>query len=770
MKQWTNLMLATASLAVAATALAGNPILRETDPEFVYACDPAAEVFEGKVYVYCSHDQPDARNYESMKDYVILESSDMTNWINHGVMLDPQLDPGFEHFKSNMNAPVAAYKDGWYYWYFPGNIFEVGVAKSRTPVGPWEAAVPHAITKIFDPTVFVDDDGQAYIYGNDHFVDMGDPGRHIMGAKLKDNMVELDGPWIRLSKERVNEAVHIFKRKGIYYFSARVGGVTKYWMADSPLPQYAELKGELAPNSPHSPNHTSAIEFNGQWYLFYHRGDVNQGSRFKRTLCVDKMTFREDGTIEPVVYTLDDDVEITDPPKQRRARKKAKAPAAQEPERVAEGYIRREAEEFSEQSGTKVQGQQDGGQSRGLAYISNGDWSSYSAIYFGEDPAAEIPFRVRVSSQDGGGAIELRLGSLAGTVVGTIPVASTGDWNNFVTLSAVLSGVSGTHMLYLRYTGGAGNLLNLNWFEWGPGKPVRSAKVVQSAGRAPNPFITHMFTADPSAHVWEDGRLYVYPSTDVPGGRGYQKMDGYHVFSTDDMIDWTDHGEILHSRDVEWGRKQGGYMWAPDCAYKDGTYYFYFPHPTETKAKGSWKIGIATSTSPVSGFKVQGYIKGLEPHIDPCVFIDDDGRAYLYYGGYGQPFVARLKENMEEVEGPSVPMAGLEDFREGAFVFKRNGIYYMIYPDNTPGGHRMNYAMTDNPIGPWMAKGVILEKTSSLTTHGSVVEYKGQWYLFYHNAALSGGKATNRSICFDKVSFNEDGTINRVEQTLGVDQ
>ena len=100
---------------------------------------------------------------------------------------------------------------------------------------------------------------------------------------------------------------------------------------------------------------------------------------------------------------------------------------------------------------------------------------------------------------------------------------------------------------------------------------------------APNPFITHMYTADPSAHVWADGRLYVYASHDIDPPRGCDLMDRYHVFSTDDMIHWKDHGEILNSSQVPWGRKEGGFMWAPDCAYKDGTYYFYFPHPSETK-------------------------------------------------------------------------------------------------------------------------------------------------------------------------------------------
>src|ERR1700754_4143907 len=98
--------------------------------------------------------------------------------------------------------------------------------------------------------------------------------------------------------------------------------------------------------------------------------------------------------------------------------------------------------------------------------------------------------------------------------------------------------------------------------------------------RAQNPIIRNIYTADPSAHVWSDGRLYVYPSHDIAPPQGCDLMDKYHVFSTDDMINWTDHGEILGAADVDWGRAEGGFMWAPDCAYKNGTYYFYFPHPT----------------------------------------------------------------------------------------------------------------------------------------------------------------------------------------------
>lgn len=121
-----------------------------------------------------------------------------------------------------------------------------------------------------------------------------------------------------------------------------------------------------------------------------------------------------------------------------------------------------------------------------------------------------------------------------------------------------------------------------------------------------------------------------------------------------------------------------------------------------------------------------------------------------------------------EIEGEMVRQEVLEGHREGPFVFKRKGVYYIIYPNDTKPGNEMCYSMAKSPLGPWESKGVFLGSTDVLTTHGSVVEYKGQWYLFYHNGALSGGKNTNRSICFDKVSFNEDGTIKMVEQTPSV--
>jgi hypothetical protein len=289
---------------------------------------------------------------------------------------------------------------------------------------------------------------------------------------------------------------------------------------------------------------------------------------------------------------------------------------------------------------------------------------------------------------------------------------------------------------------------------------------VSLACSAGNPFITSIYTADPSAHVWSDGRLYVYPSRDIDPPRGCDLMDRYHVFSTDDMVTWRDEGEILRASQVPWGRPQGGFMWAPDCAFKNGTYYFYFPHPSGSNWNSTWKIGIATSTHPARGFTNVGYIPGVggSSMIDPSVFVDTDGQAYLYYGGGSKCAEAKLQSNMIEIDGAAQAVTGLEDFHEATRVFKRNGIYYLTYADNYRGHNRLRYATSSNPLRPWTSKGIYLDPTDCDTSHGSVVEYKGQWYAFYHNCSISH-HGTIRSICVDQLNFDANGDILKVVQT-----
>lgn len=278
------------------------------------------------------------------------------------------------------------------------------------------------------------------------------------------------------------------------------------------------------------------------------------------------------------------------------------------------------------------------------------------------------------------------------------------------------------------------------------------------------------YSADPSAHVWKIGGkevLYVYPSHDREPPRGCDRMDRYHVFSTTNMKDWTDHGEILNSSQVSWGRPSGGMMWAPDCAYKNGTYYFYFPHPSgDADWNKTWKIGIATSKYPDRDFQVRGYIHNIDSvaMIDPAVFVDDDGTAYFYYGGGGHCLGARLKDDMLDIAEPLRPMEGLHDFHEAAWVFKRNGTYYLTYSDNHPtnlGGNNLCYATSKSPLGPWKYQGVYMHPHGFDTAHGSVVKYKSKWYQFYHTGNF-GNRGNLRSVCFDELTFAPDGKINVV--------
>ena len=287
--------------------------------------------------------------------------------------------------------------------------------------------------------------------------------------------------------------------------------------------------------------------------------------------------------------------------------------------------------------------------------------------------------------------------------------------------------------------------------------------------QAQNPIITGQFTADPTARVFE-GKLYLYPSHDIPSPIERLKewfcMADYHVFSSENLVDWTDHGMILSQENVPWVDSESYSMWAPDCVYKDGKYYFYFP--ASPKGKKGFNVGVAIADKPYGPFKpLPEPIKGVGG-IDPCVLLDTDGQAYLYWSGRGLN-VAKLKDNMTELASEPVLVADVEDgFKEGPFAFKRNGKYYLTYPWVKDKTECLAYAMSDNPMGSFEYKGIIMEQspTGCWTNHHSLVEYKGQWYLFYHHNDYSPEFDKNRSVRVDSLTFNPDGTIQLVTPTL----
>ena len=282
---------------------------------------------------------------------------------------------------------------------------------------------------------------------------------------------------------------------------------------------------------------------------------------------------------------------------------------------------------------------------------------------------------------------------------------------------------------------------------------------------ADNPLIQDQFTADPTARVFE-GKIYIFPSHDIhaaPGrGReGWFVMEDYHVFSSDNLIDWKDHGVILDQKQVPWLEKQSFDMWAPDCYCKNGKYYFYFPTGR--------RIGVAVADKPYGQFKPEKLPIDGARGIDPCVLIDKDGQAYIYYS-MNKIFAAKLKDNMLELESEPIVINNLpqKGLIEGPFVFERNGIYYLTYPHVQNKTERLEYAVSTSPLGPFEHKGVIMDESVSgcWTNHHSIVEYNGQWYLFYHDKDLSPDFDKNRAIRADYLTFNSDDTIQKVVPTL----
>lgn len=304
------------------------------------------------------------------------------------------------------------------------------------------------------------------------------------------------------------------------------------------------------------------------------------------------------------------------------------------------------------------------------------------------------------------------------------------------------------------------------------GLAALAAAWLTPAAFATNPLIMDQFTADPTARVFE-GRVYVYPSHDIiatPGkGRpGWFCMEDYHVFSSENLTDWTDHGVIVRQTGVPWVKPDSYSLWAPDCVFRDGKYYFYFPAAPNTGERG-FRIGVAIADKPYGPFKPEpAPIEGVHG-IDPCVLLDRDGSAYLYYS-HRQIFVAKLKDNLRELDGPVHTIANLptKGLIEGPFVFERNGLYYLTYPHVENRIERLEYAIARHPLGPYEPAGVILDESASgcWTVHQSIVEYRGEWFLFYHDRDLSPGFDKARSIRADRLFFNDDGTIRKVVPTL----
>lgn len=274
--------------------------------------------------------------------------------------------------------------------------------------------------------------------------------------------------------------------------------------------------------------------------------------------------------------------------------------------------------------------------------------------------------------------------------------------------------------------------------------------------------LTH-FVPDGEARLMPDGRMYLYGSYDISGETTYCS-DVLHVFSTNDLLHWTDHGICLQSSDIPWA-KEGSLMYAPDCICKDGKYYLYFCMTNAYE-------GVAVSDTPCVPFTNPVPIPYADGSgIDPSVFIDDDGSAYYYWGQF-QLSGARLNPDMMSLDLSSLNTCLIDEkrhgFHEGASMRKRNGLYYLVYTDTARGRATcMSYAVSRSPLGPFQKGGVIIDNIycdpQTWNNHGCIAEFQGQWYVFYHRS--SQNSKFNRRMCIEKIYFDENGRIPEVPMT-----
>ncbi|WP_437323610.1 glycoside hydrolase family 43 protein [Sorangium sp. So ce381] len=281
---------------------------------------------------------------------------------------------------------------------------------------------------------------------------------------------------------------------------------------------------------------------------------------------------------------------------------------------------------------------------------------------------------------------------------------------------------------------------------------LATAAAIPSPARADNPIVQTSYTADPAPMVHE-GRLYLYTSHDEDVSvNNFYTMNDWHLYSTTDMVNWTDHGTPAGYKTFSWGT---GDAWAPQGIARNGKYYLYVPLNNATGAK----IGVGVSDN-VAGPFMDPLGKALAQqgsgNIDPTVFVDDDGQAYMYWGNGTLRYV-KLNSDMITTSG-NITNVALNGFTEGPWFYKRGSLYYMVYAA-IAGSEKISYATSNSPTGPWNIRGDVMDAGRTFTNHPGVVDYKGHSYFFYHNSALPGGGDFKRSVCVEEFKYGADGSI-----------
>lgn len=436
-------------LSIFLTVLADNPIITQK-----YTADPNAIVYNGRVYVYCSHDDNNPDDGFNIIDYTLVSSDDMANWTDHGEVFKVPRDASWAR---QAYAPGAAVKNNKIYLYIPDGGSQIGVAVADRPEGPFTDPIKRAlITKsmpncnvewLFDPAAFVDTDGQAYLY----FGGGGStPGVNLRVIKLNSDMISTSGTAVTINAPRSFEASYMHKYKDTYFFSysndfkGPPNAQIAYMTGNNPMTGFTH-KGAVLDNptlngtniNMGNNNHASIVEYKDKWYIFYHDRRLSN-QVYKRSVSVDYATYNSDGTLmnKTTVTTGVQQIKYLNP------------------------YDTIQAETINRQSGIKTDICSEGGIM--VTSISADDYIRIKGVDFGNGASN---FEVRAASGSTGGSIELRLGSQTGTLIGTCTISATGGWTTWKNFKCDISNASGVKDLYLVFKG-TGEPFRLNWYKF----------------------------------------------------------------------------------------------------------------------------------------------------------------------------------------------------------------------------------------------------------------------------------------------------------------
>lgn len=722
--------------------------------------DPAPMVHDGTMYVYTGHDE-DGADFFWMQEWRVYSTQDMVNWTDHG---SPLALESFSWADDRAWASQCIERNGKFYWYICAHSkiskgMAIGVAVGDSPTGPFRDALGKPLFENgswdhIDPTVFIDDDGQAWLM-------WGNP--RVYYLKLRPDMISYEGEVGMLPmteeafgspamnerekdkkyKDSYVEGPWLTKRNGVYQLLYAAGGVPEhisYSTAPSPTGPW-KYAGEIMPlcNTNSFTNHCGVADYKGHSYFFYHTGKLPNGGGFGRSVAVEEFTYNADGSF-PTIMPTDEGVK----------------PVGQ-----FDPYRKVEAETMAFSKGIKTEQNEKIG-----VYVSdihNGDYIKLQNVAFGK----RIPrtFTARVASGLRGGAIEIRIDSVGGKLLGRLEIPGTGGWEEWQTLTTDLTAIAeGNHDLYFVFTGRKGpKLFNFDWWE------MRGLEQVNM------PLFQTKYTADPSPLVVGD-TLFLYTShdaspEDIPdpnekSSAGFFMYD-WLLWTTTDMVNWTEHGAVASLKDFSWrSRENGG--WAIQTVERNGKYYLYAP----LHGHG---IGVLVADSPYGPFKdpLGKPLVWQKEHwddIDPTVFVDDDGQAYMYWGN-PHTYYALLNDDMISLKSEIVKLDyHIDHYQEGPWFYKRNGQYYLSYA-TTCCPEALGYAMSDSPTGPWKSKGYIMKPTErDRGNHPGIADYKGHSYIFGQNYDIMHLETfvhhERRSVSATEITYNPDGTIQEVPYWL----